>query len=208
VLALLAGAPAAAGAATAAPGMLDKNDLPSGFLPVAPDSTVSAPAVLVTDGTSCTQRLQPVAGAVDGSLAQFTPSGAANALPSVTELVLRYTDTGAAASSFGQRRASHAARVKCATVQLLPAGTPGPASPTTTIQYAKAKIRFAGLGRDWFAERSAQSGTIPYTALTFRSGPYVVGLTFSAGPAALDAKTLRKIAVTARRRLRSPVSGP
>jgi hypothetical protein len=192
-------------AATASPGVLEKSDLPSGFLPVVPTTTISQPTALVTDPLACTQRLQPVPGAVDGSLAQFTPKGATNALPSVTELVLTYTDAASATASFTQRRASHDARLRCGTVQLLPPGpTPSPASPTTTLQYAKAKVRFSGVGHDWFAEQSTAAGTIPYTALTFRSGPYVVGLTFSAGPGALKAKTLRSLATTARHRLATP----
>jgi hypothetical protein len=90
-------------------------------------------------------------------------------------------------------------------VQLLaPGATPSPASPTTTLQYAKTKVRFGGVGHDWFAEQSTAAGTIPYTALTFRSGPYVVGLTFSAGPGALKAKTLQRLANTAKHRLQAP----
>jgi hypothetical protein len=205
-LALLTTVPAAA--ATAPPGLLDKRDLPSGFLPVVPATTITQPTALVTDPLACTQRLQPVPGAVDGSLAQFTPKGATNALPSVTELVLTYTDAAAATASFTQRRASHDARLRCGTVQLLPPGAaPSPASPTTTLQYAKTKVRFGGLGHDWFAEQSTAAGTIPYTALTFRSGPYVVGLTFSSGPGALKTKTLRSLATTAKHRLQAPAAG-
>jgi hypothetical protein len=201
-------APSPAVAATAPPGVLEKRDLPSGFLPVVPTTTISQPTALVTDPLACTQRLQPVPGAADGSLAQFTPKGATNALPSVTELVLTYTDAAAATASFAQRRASHDARLRCGTVQLLPPGaTPSPASPTTTLQYAKTKVRFGGVGHDWFAEQSTAAGTIPYTALTFRSGPYVVGLTFSAGPGALKTKTLQSLATTARHRLQAPAAG-
>jgi hypothetical protein len=69
-------------------------------------------------------------------------------------------------------------------------------------------VKYDGIGSEWFAEQSTTTGTIPYTALTFRSGPYVVGLTFSAGPGALKAKTLRGLAGRARHRLRAPVSGP
>jgi hypothetical protein len=201
-------APVPAAAAAAAPGLLDQRDLPSGFLPVVPATTISQPTALVTDPLACTQRLQPVPGAVDGSLAQFTPKGATNALPSVTELVLTYTDVAAATASFAQRRTSHDARLRCGTVQLLPpSSTSGGASPTTTLQYTKVKARFGGLGHDWFAEQSTAVGTIPYTALTFRSGPYVVGLTYSAGPGALKTKTLRSIATTAKHRLAAPATG-
>jgi len=192
-----------ASATPAAPGLLDARDLPSGFRLVVPPTTIADPTVLVTDALACTQRLQPVAGAVDGSLAQFTPGGATNALPSVTELVITYTDAAAATTSFAQRRTSHGARLRCRTVTLLPPGTPGPASPTTTVSYTKATVRFRGLGPSWFAERSGTAGTIPYTALTFRSGPYVVGLTFSAGPGALKPAVLRRLAVEARHRLRT-----
>jgi hypothetical protein len=188
--------------------LLDKSDMPSGFLQVAPASAISGPTALVTEVASCTQRLQPVAGAQGGWLVQFTPSGAPNALPSGTEIVFTYSDPAAATASFSQRRASHLARLNCQTVQLVPSGAPSPSSPTTAIQYAKTKLRYTGIGKDWFAEQSTQSGTIPYTALTFRSGPYVVGLTFSSGPGALKAKTMRGLAAGARRRLRSPVSGP
>ena len=203
-------APVPAGAAdTAAPGLLGRTDLPAGFQPVVPPSTIT-PTVLVTDPLACTQALQPVAGALDGSLVQFTPRGATNALPSVTELVVRYSDDAAAAASFAQRRASHVARLRCGTVTLLSAVTAGsPATATASIGYRKVATRFRGIGRNWFAERSTAAGsTIPYTSVTFRSGPYVVGLTFSAGQGALTGKTLRTLVARAAHRLTAPIAGP
>jgi hypothetical protein len=206
---ILGETPPAGAADTAAPGLLGQTDLPARFQPVVPASTIT-PSVLVTDAEACTQTLQPVAGALDGSLVQFTPGGATNALPSVTELVVRYSDAAAAAASFAQRRASHAARLRCGTVTLLSAVTAGsPASSTASIEYRKVATRFGGIGRSWFAERSAAAGsTIPYTSVTFRSGPYVVGLTFSAGQGALGARTLRTLATRAARRLTAPIAGP
>jgi hypothetical protein len=199
-----------AGAADpAAPGLLGRTDLPAKFQPVVPQSTIT-PTVLVTDPNACTQTLQPVAGGLDGSLVQFTPGGATNALPSVTELVVRYSDDATAAASFAQRRASHAARLHCGTVTLLSSVTAGsPASSTASIEYRKVATRLRGIGRNWFAERSSAAGaTIPYTSVTFRSGPYVVGLTFSAGPGALSAKTLRTLVTRASHRLTAPIIGP
>ncbi len=204
VVAVTLGPAGIVGAATKAPGLLATSDLPSGFLSVVPATTVPNPTVLVTDAATCSQTLQPVTGSVGGWLIQFTPGGAPNALPSVTELVLGYTSAAAARASFAKRSASHRARLKCGTVALRTAGS---STPTASVAYQTAKFR--AVGRGHFAEQSQTTGTTtPYTSVTFLSGTYVVGLTFSEGAQALSLGATEALAVRAAHRLKAPIFGP
>jgi hypothetical protein len=204
VAVLVLGRGGLAGAATKGPGLLAKSDLPSGFLSVVPATTVPDPTVLVTDAATCSQTLQPVTGSVGGWLIQFTPGGAPNALPSVTELVIGYHSAAAARASYAKRSASHTARLKCGTVALR---TDASSAPTASVTYHSAKFR--AVGRGHFAEQSETSGTTtPYTSVTFLSGTYVVGLTFSDGSQAMSRGATETLAARAAHRLKSPVFGP
>jgi len=203
IVVLVAGAIGATGLAssasaqtTSAPGYLQTTDLPDGYQ-LRPGVGAPTPFVVAqVDRKACTQTSKPVAGQTGASLVAFSPPGAPTTTSGLLEYVLTFPTAKAATTAYKALAGDAAARLKCKTVDYIPADKTAPTVPST---YAKVKVPKVGEGT--VATSGSTSTTKGSILVTFVDGTHVVGLSFAGEPYAPNANDLATITKNADTRL-------
>ena len=176
---------------------LPANDGPAGRVPAATRGGAPTPFVVAqVDRKACTQTSKPVAGQTGASLVAFSPPGAPTTTSGLLEYVLTFPTAKAATTAYKALAGDAAARLKCKTVDYIPADKTAPTVPST---YAKVKVPKVGEGT--VATSGSTSTTKGSILVTFVDGTHVVGLSFAGEPYAPNANDLATITKNADTRL-------